>query len=280
MDIPTFSFSSFLSSSWRLNSSLYCVPSPCFLLLWSRTIVTIFSQPYSDTTIPIFSFFHSSLLVFGGSSSSPHFSWPKTKASTVPFPFFLWWQWNPQLYKHQWTLPAHHFLFILMFSLPALHFLSAHWLALQPLYPVCFLLITLATFCFVLPYYLRASVRLSCCCHGGPLLIRTSKLIIPCFSSCHRPHRLAPLSVLLAAAVRSILLGLEVLSSWFCCPFLLRARALRFPAASVEVVVQWRALFCSSSATLVSLVGHLFGTGECSPSLLLVVRWWVVCVVS
>ena len=54
MDIPTFSFSSFLSSSWRLNSSLYCVPSPCFLLLWSRTIVTIFSQPYSDTTIPIF----------------------------------------------------------------------------------------------------------------------------------------------------------------------------------------------------------------------------------
>ena len=223
-----------------------------------------------------FSFFHSSLLVFDGSSSSPHFSWPKTKASTVPFPFFLWWQWNPQLYKHQWTLPAHHFLFILMFSLPALHFLSAHWLALQPLYPICFLLITLATFCFVLPYYLRASVRLSCCYHGGPLLMRTSKLIIPCFSSCHRPHRLAPLSVLLAAAVRSILLGLEALSSWFCYPFLLRARALRFPAASVEVVVQWRALFCSSSATLVSLVGHLFGTGECSPSLLLVVRWWVV----
>ena len=36
-------------------------------------------------------------------------------------------------------------------------------------------------------------------------------------------------------------------------------------AVAVTFVVQWRALFCSSSAALVSSVGHLFGTGECSP---------------
>ena len=52
MDIPTFSFSSFLSSSWRLNSPLYCIPSLCFLLLWSRTIVAIFDQPYSASPSP------------------------------------------------------------------------------------------------------------------------------------------------------------------------------------------------------------------------------------
>ena len=37
------------------------------------------------------------------------------------------------------------------------------------------------------------------------------------------------------------------------------------PLVTVTFVVQWRALFYSSSAALVSSVGHLFGTGECSP---------------